>query len=110
MQAADVKRQLDHFQTSLETDATYRDTLYTEHQLAVETRLQDSDARASDTQEKHRQEVEEMQKEHLGILENQIAKSGKLEARMEDLTEDSRKELALRLMFHVTRSRTNRYS
>ena len=85
MHAADVKAQLDHFQTTMEVDATYRDTLYTDHQLATEKRLQDSEARASDRQDKHRQEVKEVQEEQLGMVKDQIAKSDKTEARVEDL-------------------------
>ena len=85
MHAASVKTQLEHFQASMEGDATYRDTLYTEHQLAVEKRLQDAEVRASDKQDKHYLQLQKIQEEHLGMVKDQIVKSDEIGARVRDL-------------------------
>jgi len=85
MHAAEIKARLDQFQTSMEGDATYRDTLHTEFQLATEARLQDSEARVSEKQEKHRQEIAEMQEENVCLMQDQLAKSSKIEAHVQDL-------------------------
>ena len=111
MHAAEIKAQLDQFQASAEVGATYRETIYTDHQLATDKRLQDSEARASDKQEKHRQEVAEVQEENLCLVKDQLVKSGKIEARVQDLDgkvmhiEASMKEKIIQTMLELIQQR-----
>jgi len=111
LHAEEVKARLDQFQASMEGDATYRDTLHTEFQLATEARLQDSEARVSDKQEKHQQEVAEMQKENLCLVKEQFVKSSKIEAQVQDLDgkvahiEASMKEKIIQTMLELIQQR-----
>ena len=70
-----VRMQMEKLEQAMQNESTFRDTVYTEHELGIEKRLQDMESRASDQQEKLGQDLVAQKekivdvKEHVHTLE-----------------------------------------
>ena len=72
---ATIKAHVEHFEASMENESVYRDTLHTEHQLKIDGKLQESEARISEKQDKQCKDIMEAQEEQSAIVKEQIEKT-----------------------------------
>lgn len=68
-----VKKQLEGFESTMSKEGTYRDTVFTEHMMATETRLQDMETRTTDQQERSKQEIVALQEKSVTEVKEQMS-------------------------------------
>jgi hypothetical protein len=83
LHADNIKSQLDQIETFIQTEGTFRDTAYTEHELATDKRLQDIETRTQGKQEKIGQDLVAQEKHIVNVKELVHTLAGKVSC-MED--------------------------